>query len=401
MSVPGRTARNANSATVERMDSAPFRLSPRGRHWFDIALTCALLAFAALVAVSIDLGSALLTAAQIVPLFWRRSRPLVAFAAVYVTHAAQVLLYATPLPGQLAFPIAVYSVARWRGLRQSIPVLVLSLFAAAVAAIDWMPGLDLTVAANLRIIISQATGIGLIVLVAWVLGRLGHTREAYVNSLIERSERVAREADQRAQLAAQGERNRIAREMHDVVAHGLSIIIVQADGGRYAAAARPESAVEALETIASTGRQALTEMRSLLGLLREDGTGTAPQPGLTDLPALLEEASASMRLDARITDDIAQVPPGVALTAYRLLQESLTNVRKHAGPQVSVDIAVRRDGDALLLSVRDDGRGASASDDGAGHGLVGMRERVAAHGGELTAGPVVGGGYRVDARIPW
>ncbi|MBM9465461.1 sensor histidine kinase [Aeromicrobium sp. YIM 150415] len=382
------------------MDRAPFRLSPRGRQWFDIALTCALLAVAPLAAVGISPGTAVLTAAQIAPLFWRRSHPVAVFAAVYVTHAAQVLLYDTTLPGQLAFPIAVYSVARWRGLRWSIPVLVLSLIAAVVAAIDWMPSYG-TPSYSTSLVASQAFGIGLIVVVAWVLGLLGHTREAYVNSLIERSERVAREADQRAQLAAQGERNRIAREMHDVVAHGLSVIIVQADGARYAASARPETAVDALETIASTGRQALTEMRSLLGLLRENGTGTAPQPDLADVPALLEEAAASMRLDTEISADLAGVPPGVALTAYRLLQESLTNVRKHAGPQVTTTVTLRRDGDVLNLTVRDDGRGASAADDGGGHGLVGMRERVAAHGGELRVGPVVGGGYEVDARIPW
>lgn len=383
------------------MDSAPFRLSPRGRRWFDITLTCSLLAIASIAAVGISLGTAALTIAQIVPLFWRRSHPVLVFAAVYVTHAMQVLLYDTPLPGQFAFPIAVYSLARWRGLRWSVAGLVLGLVAATVAAIDWAPGIDLTYAANIRVITSQAVGIGLIVAVAWVLGRLGHTREAYVNSLIERSERVAREADHRAQLAAQGERNRIAREMHDVVAHGLSVIIVQADGARYAASARPEAAVDALETIASTGRQALTEMRSLLGLLREHGTGTAPQPDLADLPALLEEAAASMRLDTEISADLAGIPPGVALTAYRLLQESLTNVRKHAGPQVTTTVTLRRDGDTLVLTVHDDGRGASASDDGGGHGLVGMRERVAAHGGDLRVGPAVGGGYRVDARIPW
>ncbi|WP_293782360.1 sensor histidine kinase [uncultured Aeromicrobium sp.] len=234
-----------------------------------------------------------------------------------------------------------------------------------------------------------------------MLAQLGRTREAYVNSLIERSERVAREADQRAQLAAQSERNRIAREMHDVVAHGLSVIIVQADGARYAAAARPEAATEALENIAATGREALTEMRSLLGLLREGDTGVTPQPDLADLPALIDEARASMTLETAIDDDLDAVPSGVALTAYRLVQEALTNVRKHAGPDVHVSVRVQREGTALRVQVRDDGRGASAHDDGGGHGLLGMRERVAAHGGELTAGPVGGGGYLVDARIPW
>ncbi|RLV54530.1 sensor histidine kinase [Aeromicrobium phragmitis] len=387
------------------MDSAPFRLGPRGQRWFDIALASGLMLvgpFAGLglgVSQSLGIGLAvgLVATLQILPLYWRRRYPVAAFFAVYAAHALQVLLIDTPLPSQFAFPIALYSITRWRGLRWSLPALGMSFVAAIVASIDWM----LSPYSTTGTIISNAVGIALITLVAWVLAQLGRTREAYVNSLIERSERVAREADQRAQLAAQSERNRIAREMHDVVAHGLSVIIVQADGARYAAAARPEAATEALENIAATGREALTEMRSLLGLLREGDTGVAPQPDLADLPGLIEEARTSMTLDAEIAEDLSAVPSGVALTAYRLVQEALTNVRKHAGPDVHVWMRVQQEGQALRLQVRDDGRGASAANDGEGHGLVGMRERVAAHGGELTAGPVVGGGYAIDARIPW
>lgn len=375
----------------------PHRLSARGRRWFDITLASGLLLVVPITSVGLGLDAALLAVVQLVPLYWRRSHPVTVFAVVYAMHALQVLVTDTPLPSQLAFPIALYSVTRQRGLSWNLPALGLSLLAALVAAIDWNGGSS----EPLELVVSNAFGIALIVVVAWVLAQLGRTREAYVNSLIERSERVAREADQRAELAAQSERNRIAREMHDVVAHGLSVIIVQADGARYASVNRPAAAVEALDAIAATGREALTEMRSLLGLLRDGGTGTAPQPDLGDLPALLDEARASLQIDAHLDTGLDDVPAGVALTAYRLIQEALTNVRKHAGPDVRVSVGVRREEQALRLWVRDDGRGASAHDDGAGHGLLGMRERITAHGGELSAGPQVGGGYAVDARIPW
>lgn len=389
------------------MDGVPFKLGPRGRRWFDIALTSLILLLAVPAGLSTSPSVLALGIFQVAPLFWRRRFPVSVFAVVYVAHALQVGITDEPLPGQLAFPIAVYSVARWRTLRFSIPVLGLGLIAALVASWDWFSG---DYGGGWTFILGNSVGIGMFVVVAWSLGMLGRTRDAYVASLIERSERVAREADQQAQLAAQNERNRIAREMHDVVAHGLSMIIVQADGARYAAANRPDLAVQTLDTIAKTGREAMAEMRTLLGLLRsEDGapadeadTPTAPQPDLADLADLLQEASASMTIEAELDDDVGEeVPAVVALTAYRLVQEALTNVRKHAGPQVHVHVAVRREDRALRVIVTDDGRGASADGDGQGHGLVGMRERVAAHGGQLSAGPVVGGGYQVDARMPW
>jgi signal transduction histidine kinase len=194
--------------------------------------------------------------------------------------------------------------------------------------------------------------------------------------------------------------------MHDVVAHGLSVIVVQADGARYAAANDPAAATEALGTISDAGREALDEMRRMLGVLRAGpeavaASGTRPQPRLPDLATLVEEArAAGLPVRAQLPDPAVAVPDGTALTAYRVVQEALTNVRKHAGRDASVTLHVVVAEDALDVVVEDDGDGSAAPDDGRGLGLLGMRERVAAHGGTLDAGPRVGGGFSVAARIP-
>jgi signal transduction histidine kinase len=273
---------------------------------------------------------------------------------------------------------------------------------AALAAHDWLSPYDepITVGNYLAYFLTIAT----VAVAAWALGTLGRVRSAYVDALVERSRRVEREAAQQVELAAAEERARIAREMHDVVAHGLSVMVVQADGARYAAEHDPAVATHTLGTIADTGREALAEMRRLLGLLRSgEVTGTRPQPRLGDISALVEQACAGgTDVRATLPPPEAVVPDGVALTAYRVVQESLTNVRKHAGPGASATITLTVSDalDALDVVVEDDGRGASSTDDGNGLGLVGMRERVGVHDGTLEAGPRPGGGFRVSARIP-
>ena len=262
---------------------------------------------------------------------------------------------------------------------------------ATLAALRWIEGYG--DAGSSWSYLSYLLPLTTIVVTAWALGTLGRVRRAYVDTLVERGERIEREAAQQVELAALDERARIAREMHDVVAHGLTVMVVQADGARYAAGQDPAAAERALEAIAATGRGALADMRRMLGLLRSDDTGTAPAPRLTEIADLVIDVSADLRgLDA-------DVPPAVALTAYRVVQESLSNVRKHAGPDASTHVEVRVD-DAVHITVEDDGRGASAPDDGLGHGLRGMGERVAVHDGHLEAGPRPGGGFRVAARIP-
>ena len=380
----------------------PWRLDERGRRWFDRALVAVLLLPVPVMVLSgLSARSVTFTVLELVPLLWRRSRPVAVFAAVAGASALQAVVFDEPTWGQVAFPVATYSVARYAGALASWVALGVGLCAAWAATYSWFapyPEGDRIGAASYIITMS------VIVIAAWALGTLGRIRQAYVAALVERGERIEHEAAQRVALAATEERTRIAREMHDVVAHGLSVIVVQADGARYAAEHDPAIATRTLETVAATGREALTEMRRLLGLLRTgEATGTHPQPRLDDIAVLVAEAQESAgdgtRIEARLPAPGVPVPPGIALTAYRVVQEALTNVRKHAGPGVTVRIEVSVGTDVEVV-VEDDGRGGATLDDGRGLGLVGMRERVLVHDGELCAGPRPGGGFRVSARLP-
>ncbi|MDP9820984.1 sensor histidine kinase [Nocardioides massiliensis] len=386
----------------------PRRLSPRAAHLWDLALTgVLLLGVAAMVVARLDPLHVLLSAAQIAPLLVRRTHPLPAFLTVAAASALQVPLIDEPVWGQVAFPIAVYSAARFGRAWHGHLALAVGICAAAVAAYDWSWSadpdvLDSTFWAN-------ATLIAVIVVACWALGTLARVRRAYIDQLERGHAQLRADAQQRIELAAADERARIAREMHDVVAHGLSVIVVQADGARYAAARDPEVATRTLGTIAATARESLTQMRGLLGLLRTgeplDATAGAsaqlrPQPTLGDLDELLATVEG-LHVDATLPDPLPEVSPGVGLAVYRTVQESLTNVRKHAAAG-RVEVRVADEGTAIVVEVHDDGRGAATavSDDGEGQGLRGMRERVAALGGEVTAGPAPGGGWRVRARIP-
>ncbi len=373
----------------------PWRLGARGDRWLDAGIVLVLLLPAPLYLFGYPVVSAGLVAAQAVPLWWRRRHPDAVFAAVAAASALQALLIDTPLHTQVAFPVALYSVARYSSARAGLVAAGVGLAAAAVASADWIVGFDgdLTV----RNFLSYFLTVCAFVVTAWALGTLGRTRRAYVDALVERGDRIRHEAEQQVALAASDERARIAREMHDVVAHGLTVIVVQADGARYAAARDPEVATETLARIAGTGREALTDMRQLLGLLRSDeASARSPLPGLDDLPALVREGEV---VDADLRGLDRPVPVAVGLTTYRLVQEALTNVRKHAGPGAHAQVAVRVDATTVVVEVVDDGRGAAAEDAG-GLGLVGMRERVDVHGGTLVTGPRPGGGFGVRATIP-
>ena len=244
----------------------------------------------------------------------------------------------------------------------------------------------------------------------WVLGRLTRIRRAYYVQLEDRAARLERERDAQAKIAVAAERARIARELHDVVAHNVSVMIVQADGASFVMDSSPEQARQALATIAGTGRQALEEMRRLLGLLRSADSGSeyVPQPGVEQLPDLLEQVrSAGLPVAFEVEGEPRELPRGVELTAYRIVQEALTNARKHGGPQAAASVRLRFDDRGLDVLIEDNGRGASAElardggEDGFGHGLIGMRERVGMVGGTLDAGPRAGGsGFRIDAWLP-
>ncbi|WP_053917664.1 sensor histidine kinase [Brachybacterium sp. SW0106-09] len=245
--------------------------------------------------------------------------------------------------------------------------------------------------------------IGTITIIAiWALANLQRARVRQLALTRDRAEQAVREREQRTALAVADERARIAREMHDVVAHSLSVIIAQADGGRFVASQKPEKAVEVLGTIGETGRAALADMRSLLGVLRqEDETSFGPQPGPEQLPELLERVRAArLEVDLESEGSLDQLPSSVGMSVFRLVQEALTNVLKHAGPGASASVRLVRGAEGLVIEVVDDGQGTDPTSDGLGHGLTGMRERMSVLGGTLQAGPLPSRGYRVRATVP-
>ena len=422
-SVPGLTSRPPRllyGGPVEEL-VRPWRLGPRGRWWFDVLLAGTLFLIIPFYAIQVMLngGAAkdvdssshvadlVLVVVQLVPLLWRRRHPVIVYAIVAGACGLQVLLIDYPLVSQVSYPIAVYSVARYASPRWGLAALAVGLFGSVLGTHDWMSSVDTTSTEpqdgiNWSTYVPVALSLATFPVAAWALGALARTRAAYVDSLIQRNEQLRREAEQRAELGATQERARIAREMHDVVAHGLSVIVVQADGARYAAEQDPTLAPKALETVAQTAREALTEMRQLLGLLRDGDALTRPQPRLGDIATLVEETRAGgMELTATLPEPGLAVPEGIALTAFRVVQESLSNVRKHAGPGAAAKVTVTAGSGSLEIEITDDGRGAAAdARESGGLGLVGMEERITAHDGTLETGPAAGGGFRVYARMP-
>ena len=236
---------------------------------------------------------------------------------------------------------------------------------------------------------------------AWILGDSVRTHRAYAAELEDRAASAERRRQEDAARAAADERVRMARELHDVVAHHMSLIAVQSEAAQVLLPADPARAAEAVGAIGATAREALTELRRLLGALREEGDGPAsraPQPGDLAIGSLVDSVrEAGIAVSLTVRGDPRPLPDTVALSAYRIVQESLTNVVKHAGP-ASATVLVGYGEDELLLEVTDDGRGDSVS--GNGQGLVGMRERVNLLGGQLRAGPRRQGGFGVEARLP-
>jgi signal transduction histidine kinase len=341
-----------------------------------------------------------------VPLAWRRRAPVAAATAVIAAGLLELLLSPSFLPANVAALIMIYTLAAWAPRWAERAGLVAGLVGAALAGVRYF---YLTFGSPYAVLTS-AGSIAVAVVAAWALGRLRRARLQQVLSLEERTRLLEVERDQEMRLAATSERARIARELHDVVAHSLSVVIAQADGGRYAAAADPAAATGALEAIAATGRQALTDMRALLGVLREGGGEEfAPQPDVAAIPALVEDVRASgLDVDLIVEGSSQPMPAGPQLAAYRIVQESLTNVLKHAGPAGRAWVRLHWRADVLELSVLDDGRGAAAAvagddekKDGSGQGLRGMHERALLHGGRLEAGPRPGGGFGVHAALPY
>jgi signal transduction histidine kinase len=342
-------------------------------------------------------GVLALAAALSLPLVVRRRQPVVVMLWVYGVGLSQLVAGWPVRLHDFSIIIAVYTVcvygpawavrlALWGGITGGV-----------LAALEWSHPPDEA---------DRYLGMALVcspVVVAWALGGNIRTRRAYLAGLEERAARLERERDARARAAVAEERARIARELHDVVAHNVSVMVVQADG---AGCALEEGdladTAQAIEAIGRTGRTALAEMRLLLGVLRQaepDEGVLAPQPGLTAVHDLAGQVP--LPVEITVTGEVGAAPPGVGLTAYRIVQEALTNTMKHAGPGASVTVRVDRDGDGLQIVVDDDGRGVVDDGHAPGQGLLGMRERAALFGGSVTAGARPGGGFRVAARLPW
>jgi signal transduction histidine kinase len=342
----------------------------------------------------------LLLAAVTVPVVFRRRYPVQAFVISGCALAVDLLTNGGPGGSLLATLVLLYTLAAYRPRRVSIPGLLVSVAGAwAVVVVrigSSVGGINLVL---LALVISSGTA-----LVAWVLGDSMRYRRAYLRELEDRAARLERERGTQAQIAAAAERARIARELHDVIAHNVSVMVVQADGAGYALRTEPERAGQALAAIAQTGRQALTEMRRLLGVLRsgDEQSGLAPVPGLDQVRELIDQARlAGMSVSLTLFGAPRPLSEGAELAAYRVVQESLTNTRKHGGLAAAAAITMTYEPDGLLMRMTDDGLGGAAASDGIGHGLTGMRERIEMYGGTVQAGPLPDGGYQVTARLPY
>jgi len=324
------------------------------------------------------------------------------------TGLAQVVTDLSPFPGDFAFLVIIFTVASRHTRWASRFALAGALLSPTISQLRW-PNEHADVTGK----IFGTLFLTLVFVMAWVLGDSLRTRRAYYSQLEERARRLEKEREARAKVAVAAERARIARELHDVVAHNVSVMVVQADGGAYVLDSAPEQARMALQTISGTGRQALAEMRRLLGVLRSedggkrDGGEYVPQPGVEQIAELVEQVrGAGLTVDFAVEGTPHPLPSSVELTAYRIVQEALTNTRKHGGPDVGATVRLRYTDDALSVVAEDDGRGAQrelyeeGGADGLGHGLIGMRERVGMVGGALEAGPRSGGGFRICAALP-
>jgi signal transduction histidine kinase len=379
-----------------------------GRGWLrahptaaDVLLAVGILATFVFAVLSSDLDYfddrpalvALVSVAGVVPVAIRRLRPWLAVAGVCAVMLLGSALGLRTLTEGFAVLVVVYTAAALLPLRRAIAATAVIAVATAVV---------------LAFSNEEQGGAGLwfsnalTLLVCFFIGRTVYTRRAYVDALEQRARTAEENREAAAREAVLEERRRIARELHDVVAHHISVMGVLATGARRTLHRDPVAADEALCTIEATGRATLREMRRLLDVLRRDDETDAalqPQPGVAGLETLISQVrEAGLDVHLTVLGEPRPLDPGIDLTIFRIVQEGLTNALKHAGP-ASAEVRVEFRPDRLLLDVSDDGRGRGTNGH-TGHGLVGMRERVSLYGGTLRTGPRRGGGYSVAASIP-
>lgn len=362
-----------------------------------------------------DPRNAVILLAIMAALAFRRRAPFTVTVLVVAGSSLLAALHYSPSVSEvLAYLIVVYTVAAHRALAVSSAggVLAVGVFIVLLATLPtegktWDP-------ASLMINIALVVGV-------WWLGRSMRLRRAYEAELKHRAERLEHARDLDARTARVEERSRIARELHDVVAHHVSVMTVQAGAARRIIDRSPDAALEAMTTIEEIGRTALSEMRRIVGVLRTERDAElgatadlAPQPGIHDVGELIDHIrETGLSVQLWVEGGPRQLPPGVNLAAYRLIQEALTNTLKHAGPQARAWVRIHYAPRELTVQIEDDGRGVAAalstaasaesepgSGSAAGHGMVGMHERVALYGGKLRIGPRIGGGFEVRARFP-
>jgi signal transduction histidine kinase len=325
------------------------------------------------------------------PLVWRRRSPLAS-----LTASMGVLLVWTL--------VAVPQGSLWPWLTTLALVFSVAIHASARAA---LVGLGLSVAVWALFVVwttNDVADYGFIeafIVASWVAGRGIRARQLHADELFKRTVRLEVEREEKVREAAGQERARIARELHDIISHSVSVMVVQAGAAEQVLDHDPRQALESLRSIQETGRQARLELRRLLGLMRADGEGPAlaPQPGLAELETLAEQLHQSgLDVELDVNMESRAVPPGLDLAAYRIVQEALTNALKHGGPG-RARVFVHRERDALAVEVLNEGR-VSATNEGGGFGLKGMAERIGLYGGELEHGRGENGWYRVRARLP-
>jgi len=346
---------------------------------------------------SVPLGAGLGAA-----LYWRRRAPVAVLAACFTIGLLQLAVAVIEGPRPRMLPglydvgiiIAIYSAVAYGSRAARLIAVAGGTAGAAAADLVWVSDVLDAWNKTLASFVLFAP-----VLLAWALGTAARTRRAYLVSLEDRAARLQREREALARAAVAEERERIARELHDIIAHSVSLMIVQSDGADAAIEqGNTNEARTAIAAIGRTGRAALTDLRLLVGMLRSDHGAAEPQPGISQLQDLVDSVPLKVRL--QVDGEPRELPQGLALAVFRIVQEALTNTVKHAGPDASADVRLSYESGAVEVEVTDDGH-ESAALGGIGHGLIGMRERAAMFGGTFTAGPRAAGGFRVLARLPW
>ena len=328
------------------------------------------------------------------PLLWRSRWPFPVFLVTAGIAFVQWLVGIRVL-GDFALLIALYTVASRAEERTVVAAAAIIELGVLLALGRWFHG------AHVR----SFVGLTGLVIAAAILGRNIHNRRQLLESLRERAARLEHERDQQGRLAAAAERARIARELHDVVAHNLTVMVALSDGAGYVLREDPDEAERALQTASRTGREALGEMRRLLGVLREQdreaSTGRVPQPGVPEIDNVVEQVrAAGLPVSYRISPRARALPEGIQLTVFRIVQEALTNTLKHAGPAATAEVELTATESEVRLSVSDTGTATGPANGNGGSGLRGMRERAAVYRGVVEAGPRPQGGWVVSAQLP-